>query len=277
MLNISIVLYRPKWEEEVIPLLQELLRIRNLRKIYLLDNTEPEYRKTETAAQKSTLAAQFGTDRLRYMAMGENLGYGRAHNIALRESAYYKTELHLVMNSDIRVKADDIDAMHDWMSAHPEVGQLMPKVLNPDGSQQYLAKRLPSPIDVFGRRFLPAWMIARRNERYELRDLDLSRPVNAPYLSGCFMLLRTKAAVEAGLFDERFFMYPEDIDLTRTIHRNYLTLYYPQWSIVHVHAQASYKNKHMLRIHIQNMCLYFTKWGWVFDREKRAFNRELSR
>ena len=228
MLNISIVLYRPKWEEEVIPLLQELLRIRNLRKIYLLDNTEPEYRKTETAAQKSTLAAQFGTDRLRYMAMGENLGYGRAHNIALRESAYYKTELHLVMNSDIRVKADDIDAMHDWMSAHPEVGQLMPKVLNPDGSQQYLAKRLPSPIDVFGRRFLPAWMIARRNKRYELRDLDLSRPVNAPYLSGCFMLLRTKAAVEAGLFDERFFMYPEDIDLTRTIHRNYLTLYYPQ-------------------------------------------------
>lgn len=95
MLNISIVLYRPKWEEEVIPLLQELLRIRDLRKIYLLDNTEPEYRKTETAAQKSTLAAQFGTDRLRYMAMGENLGYGRAHNIALRESAYYKTELHL--------------------------------------------------------------------------------------------------------------------------------------------------------------------------------------
>jgi GT2 family glycosyltransferase len=89
--------------------------VKNLRKIYLLDNTEPEYRKTETAAQKSTLAAQFGTDHLRYMAMGENLGYGRAHNIALRESAYYKTELHLVMNSDIRVKADDIDAMHDWM------------------------------------------------------------------------------------------------------------------------------------------------------------------
>ena len=277
MLNISIVLYRPKWEEEVIPLLQELLRIRNLRKIYLLDNTEPEYRKTETAAQKSTLAAQFGTDRLRYMAMGENLGYGRAHNIALRESAYYKTELHLVMNSDIRVKAEDIDAMHDWMSAHPDVGQLMPKVLNPDGSQQYLAKRLPSPIDVFGRRFLPAWMIARRNKRYELRDLDLSRPVNAPYLSGCFMLLRTKAAVEAGLFDERFFMYPEDIDLTRTIHRNWLTLYYPQWTIVHAHARISYKNKHMLWIHIQNMCRYFNKWGWLFDRERRTFNRELSR
>ena len=151
----------------------------------------------------------------------------------------------------------------------------MPRVVNPDGSQQYLAKRLPSPMDVFGRRFLPACLIARRNRRYELRDRDLSRPINAPYLSGCFMFLRTKSAVEAGLFDERYFMYPEDIDLTRTIHRHYLTLYYPAWTIVHDHAQASYKNKHMLRIHIQNMCRYFNKWGWFFDRERRLFNKNL--
>ena len=275
MLNISIVLYHPKWEEEVLPLLRELLRVKNLRKIYLLDNTEPEYRKSETAQQKETLSKQFGSAKLRYMAMEENMGYGRAHNLALRESAYYRTDLHLVMNSDIRVKAEDIDAMHDWMIANPKVGQLMPKVVNPDGTQQYLAKRLPSPLDVFGRRFLPECMMAKRNERYELRDLDLTRPVNAPYLSGCFMLLRTKAAVEAGLFDERYFMYPEDIDLTRTIHRNWLTLYYPEWTIVHAHARSSYKNKHMLRIHIQNMCRYFNKWGWFFDPERQTFNRSL--
>lgn len=275
MLNISIVLYHPKWEQEVLPLVEQLLQVKNLRKIYLLDNTEPEYRKTEMAKQKETLAAQFGTKQLRYMALTQNVGYGKAHNIALRESAYYKTDFHLVMNCDIRVKAEDIDAMHDWMLANPQVGQLMPKVLNPDGTQQYVAKRLPSPLDVFGRRFLPAWLIARRNKRYELRDMDLDRPINAPYLSGCFMLLRTQAAVEAGLFDERYFMYPEDIDLTRTIHRNWLTLYYPQWTITHAHARDSYNNKHMLRIHIQNMCRYFNKWGWLFDSERRRFNRSL--
>ena len=273
MVNISVVLYRPAWEQEVLPLVEELLRVKNLRKIYLLDNTEPDYRKTETAQQKETLAARFGSDKLRYMAMEKNLGYGRAHNIALRESAYYRTEFHLVINSDIRVKAEDIDAMHDWMLAHHEVGQLMPKVIYPDGTQQYLAKRLPTPLDVFGRRFLPACLMTRRNKRYELRDMDLSRPVNAPYLSGCFMFLRTQAAVEAGLFDERYFMYPEDIDLTRTIHRNWLTLYYPQWTITHAHARSSYKNRHMLWIHIQNMCRYFNKWGWFFDKERRLFNQ----
>ena len=261
MLNISIVLYHPKWEQEVLPLVTELLKVKNLRRIYLLDNSEAKSQKPIANSPK-----------IRYMHNGTNLGYGKAHNIAIRETAYEQTAFHLVMNSDIRVQAEDIDAMHDWMIANPQVGQLMPKVLNPDGSQQYLAKRLPSPLDVFGRRFLPAFLMKRRNRRYELRDLDLTRPINAPYLSGCFMLLRTKAVVEAGLFDERFFMYPEDIDLTRRIHRNYLTLYYPAWTIVHDHAQASYKNKHMLRIHIQNMCRYFNKWGWCFDRERQMFN-----
>ena len=263
MLNISIVLYHPNWEQEVLPLVEELLRVKSLHKLYLLDNSEARevYPKTVIKHPK-----------LRYMHMPSNLGYGRAHNVALRESAYRRIDLHLVLNSDIRVKAEDIDAMHDWMMGHPQVGQLMPKVLNPDGTQQFLAKRLPTPLDVFGRRFLPAWLMAKRNKRYELRDKDLERPINAPYLSGCFMLLRTQAAVEAGLFDERYFMYPEDIDLTRSIHRNWLTLYYPEWTIVHDHAQASYKNKHMLRIHIQNMCRYFNKWGWLFDKERRLFN-----
>ena len=242
MLNISIVLYHPKWEEEVNPLVEELKKVKCLQHLFLHDNTN------------------------------DNIGYGRAHNIEIRKTAQEKTEFHLVMNSDIRVKAADIDAMHDWMVAHPEVGLLMPKVLNPDGTQQYLAKRLPTPLDVFGRRFLPAAWIAKRNARYELRDLDLSQPVNAPYLSGCFMFLRTKAAVEAGLFDERYFMYPEDIDLTRSIHRKYLTLYNPAWTIVHEHERSSYKNKHMLRIHIQNMCRYFNKYGWFFDRERQTFN-----
>ena len=268
MLNISIVLYHPEWEQEVLPLLKELLRINNLRKIYLLDNSEKDWLKEHVDMQKSPIPS----DKIRYMAMPANLGYGKAHNIALRESAYHQTDLHLVMNSDIRVQAEDIDAMHDWMMVNPQVGQLMPRVLNPDGSQQYLAKRLPTPIDVFGRRFLPKSIMEKRNLRYELRDLNLNRPVNAPYLSGCFMLLRTQAAVEAGLFDERFFMYPEDMDLTRRIHRNYLTLYYPEWTITHAHAQASYKNKHMLRIHIQNMCRYFNNWGWFSDPERQTFN-----
>ena len=133
MLNISIVLYHPKWEQEVMPLVTELLKVQHLRKIYLLDNTEPSYSPqdgltAQAILQQSGLTAQAVSRKLRYMAMPSNLGYGKAHNIALRESAYQQTEVHLVMNSDIRVNAEDIDAMHDFMMAHPSVGQLMPRV-----------------------------------------------------------------------------------------------------------------------------------------------------
>ena len=263
-LNISIVLYHPQWEEEVIPLVEELLKVKSLRKIYLVDNSEHKADHPWLETKRS---------KLRYMFNGANLGYGSAHNVAIRESVFYKTTFHLVLNSDIQVKATDINQMVEWMAGYPEVGQLMPRVVNKDGQQQYLAKRLPSPWNVFARRFLPAWMTARSNRRYELRDLDLTRPINAPYLSGCFMLLRTEAVLEAGLFDERYFMYPEDIDLTRTIHRRWLTLYQPQWTIIHAHRQASYSDRRMLWIHIQNLCRYFNKHGWIWDKERWQMNK----
>ena len=93
MLNISIVLYHPRWEQEVLPLVEELLRVKNLRKLYLIDNSE----------EKSLIPNSLIPNRkLRYIFNGQNLGYGRAHNIALRESVFYKTPFHLVITATYR-------------------------------------------------------------------------------------------------------------------------------------------------------------------------------
>ena len=75
-------------------------------------------------------------------------------------------------------------------------------------------------------------------------------------------------------FDERFFMYSEDIGITRRIHRFFRTVYYQEVSVYHLHAAESYHSRRMLRIHIQTMIGYFNKWGWIFDGERRHFNRE---
>lgn len=246
----------------MLPLLDELLRTRCLGNIYLVDNSPESARRT------------FAQARIRYVHTGKNLGYGAAHNIAIRESIAGGTAFHLVMNSDIIVRAEDIDALYAFMEAHDEVGQLMPHVTYPDGRTQYLCKLLPTPMDVFGRRLLPGWMNARRNARYELRHTGYDHPMNVPYLSGCFMFLRTEALARVDMFDERYFMYPEDIDLTRRIHRDYVTLYYPDVTIVHNHAQGSYHNLRLLWIHIVNMCRYFNKWGWICDAERSRINRQ---
>ena len=266
MVNISIVLYYPKWEE-VIPLIQTLLKAETVRNIYLIDNS-PEEASAEW--QKKAVSSR----KIHYIWNdGENLGYGRGHNIALRESVWLKTKYHLVMNADIEVKAEDIDRLHNFMEHNPNVGSCMPRVVYPNGELQYVCKLLPSPWDVFTRRFLPAFIGKKRNERYELRASGYNRIMNVPYLSGCFMFLRTEAALKARLFDERYFMYPEDIDLTRTIHRHYLTLFVPDITIVHHHAKSSYKSFRMMWIHAINMCRYFNKWGWFFDAERREMNR----
>ena len=261
LLNISIVLYKTP-QEEWETLVRELLRAKSVNAVYLVDNS-PEPIEGYTWGQ-----------RVHYMHSDRNVGYGAAHNVAIRETIYDEVPFHLVINSDIQVSAQAIDNLTDVMLVNSAVGQLMPNVVNSKGEIQYLCKLLPTPIDLLRRIVLgKRGKDSKRNARFELRDLDHSRPINVPYLSGCFMLLRTEALLKAGLFDERFFMYPEDIDLTRRIHRDYLTLYYPSETVVHAHRQASYHNVKMLWIHATNMARYFCKWGWLFDSERRLFNR----
>ena len=115
----------------------------------------------------------------------------------------------------------------------------------------------------------------KRMDRFQLKFTNYSIPINAPYLSGCFMFFRVDALRKVGLFDERFFMYPEDIDITRRIHREYKTMFYPEVTIIHDHAAASYQSLKMLKIHMINMIRYFNKWGWFWDRERKEMNRKL--
>ena len=87
------------------------------------------------------------------------------------------------------------------------------------------------------------------------------------------MVFRSTVFSDVGLFDERFFMYPEDIDITRRVHRKYATVFYPYEKVIHDHGRASYKSVRMLFIHIRNMVKYFNKWGWFFDNERRRMNK----
>ena len=260
MLNVSIVLYRPDWEQ-VSALTHALLQSQRVNRVYWIDNSS-----------QATEQLPLQSERIQYQHNPTNLGYGAAHNIAIRESIYDNIPFHLVINPDIILDAKELDRMLDFVSQNPLVGSLMPKVTYPNGQLQYLCKLLPTPLDVFGRRFLPASWIAQRNYQYEMRASGYDKIMNIPYLSGCFMLLRTEAVKQARFFDERFFMYPEDMDLTRRIHRNYLTAYFPHATIIHNHEKASYKSLKMLWIHMVNMCRYFNKWGWFRDKERQLFN-----
>jgi len=138
-------------------------------------------------------------------------------------------------------------------------------------------KLLPSPIDLFARRFLGRAgkaLFKRRWDQYELRDLDLNVVREIPSLSGCFMFMRASVLQETGLFDERYFMYLEDVDLCRRIGRVSQTVFYPYVSIVHGYAKGSYQDSRLLKYHISSAIKYFSKWGWFYDPEREQLNRK---
>jgi GT2 family glycosyltransferase len=214
------------------------------------------------------------SDKIRYIH-SENVGYGSAHNIAIRESIRIGATYHVVLNPDIYFNPGTIEELEKYMTANPDVGQIMPKVFYPNGELQYLCKMVPTPMDLIFKRFLPTRLTRKSMHKFQLRFTGYDKIMNVPYLSGCFMMFRVAAFEKVGLFDERFFMYPEDIDITRRMHEHYRTVFYPNVSIVHAHAAASKTNMKMLKIHIVNMIKYFNKWGWMFDKKRREINKQL--
>ncbi|HWM69759.1 MAG TPA: glycosyltransferase family 2 protein [Steroidobacteraceae bacterium] len=213
--------------------------------------------------------------RVSYYFANANLGYGRAHNIAVR-AAKDRARYNLVMNTDITYEPGTVLRLVDVMDSSPRVGLTGPKVLYPDGTLQYVCRLLPTPANLFLRRFLPwASMTQRADELYELRWWDHASVANIPYFQGSFMLLRTPLCNAIGGFDERFFLYGEDIDLTRRIHQVAQTLYIPDARITHEYRRYS---NHSLRgtwHGVLNNCRYFNKWGWFFDRERKIINEQV--
>ncbi|MFH0976573.1 MAG: glycosyltransferase family 2 protein [Spirochaetota bacterium] len=261
----SVVIYKNE-PEQIRLLLSCLLDTKIISRIYLIDNSPDKI-------SASTLKLP---QKCEYIFTGSNIGYGAGHNIAIRKSLALNSKYHLVVNPDISFKKGTLEKVLKYMDEHPDTGLLMPKILYPDGSTQYLCKLLPTPFDWIFRRFLPIKKyVEKRNNLFELRFSGYDKIMVVPYLSGCFMCFRTDALKETGLFDEKIFMYGEDTDITRRIYQYYKTIYYPFAEAVHEFHKESYKNIKLLLVHIKSAIYYFIKWGWFFDRERREINKEV--
>lgn len=238
-----------------------------IQTIYIIDNSPTEELKEYVLSL---------SDKVKYQHSGGNIGYGGAHNIAIKRSIEQGEKYHVVLNPDITFDDSVIPALERYMDENEDAGSIMPLVKYPDGEIQYLCKLQATPLDLFGRRFIPfkSW-INKRNEKYELHHSDYNKILNAPCLSGCFMFLRNSALEDIGLFDDSFFMYLEDYDLYKRMHKKYKTIFYPHVYIVHDHKKESFKSKKMMFVHIKSAIHYFNKWGWFFDKDRREANKAV--
>jgi len=237
-------------------------------KLYLIDNSSTDDLKTLKSVDQ----------RIEYIFNNANLGYGAGHNIAIRKNMDNGVAFHLVLNPDVYFEAGTIEKILEYMQKNEDTGHLMPKVLYPNGDLQYLCRLLPTAIDLFVRRFVPIKSLIKKiDERYELTFFDYKHVEEIPFLSGCFMFLRTDTLKKSGLFDEKFFMYMEDADLTRRIGNIAKTVVYPEVTIYHEYQRGAHKSKRLLWIFIHSVFIYFNKYGWFFDKVRRQRNNNLLR
>ena len=203
-----------------------------------------------------------------------NLGYGSGHNVAISKSIDEGASYHVVLNPDIYWDGDVIGSLKDYMESNPDCGLVMPKITYPNGDTQFLCKLLPTPMDLIGRRFIPVKKYQSKHDyNYELHWTGYDKVMEVPSLSGCFMFMRCSTLKETGGFDERYFMYAEDLDLCRRIGEKSKTMFYPHVSVVHEYEKGSYKNKKLLKYHIKSVIKYFNKWGWFFDKKRKEKNK----
>lgn len=265
-LLISVVLYH-NTAEQVKKLLQSTDIGGIALKLVFVDNTPGG-----TDFMKEMLLPAYSE----YRSLPQNVGYGRAHNQVINNPDF-DSDYHLVLNPDVYFDPQVLNELTRYMDRHEKVGLLMPKVTWPNGEDQGLRKLLPAPFDLIFRRFLAGnlqKLATKRMEKYQLSHLDNSKPLDVPVLSGCFMFCRAKWLREIGGFDPRFFLYLEDVDLSRRMLQKGINRYWPGVHIVHEYQKGSYRGGKHLRLHIRSAFQYFNKHGWIFDTFRKKVNKK---
>jgi GT2 family glycosyltransferase len=251
-LGVSIVLYKMP-VAEILPLVRELLA-QGTRQIYLVDNSPKGF---------DAFAGWTPPARVVTISTQQNLGYGRAHNLAIRDSVR-RHDYHLVCNPDITLGERTLRKLNELMEGRREVGLCMPRIVDPKGELQYLCKLAPSPLDFVLRRVSPGSWFGRQRAAFEMRTdpTAYEREMSPDFLSGCFMFFRSEVLAKLNGFDDRYWMYLEDLDISRRCKRIAGTLYYPNETITHVHAMGSHKSVRLFLAICRSAIRYFNTFGW---------------
>ena len=210
-----------------------------------------------------------------YIFSGDNLGYGKGNNVAINKYVG-QAKYFLISNLDIEFTIESIKQLIDRADMIGEFGVLMPKISYRSGENQYLCKLLPTPMNLFGRRFLKFMKkhIEKENKTYEYRFTNYDIDMEVPYLSGCFMFTKYENLINENGFDKRYFMYLEDTDLSRRMFK-YKNYYIANIEVFHDFKKESHKSKKMTLAHMKSAVQYFNKWGWLFDKERKKINKEM--
>lgn len=212
----------------------------------------------DNASCDGTVQKLKSVEDIKVVSTGSNLGFGKAHNLALKGSL---GKYHAVINPDITLNTDVIAQLVDFLEDNPDTVMVTPKILNSDGTVQQLPKRKPSFKYMYlGRlsKFIKPFKKFR--DEYTMANTVFDSPADIDFCTGCFFVIRSDVFKKLGGFDENMFMYMEDADLTRRAKNYGRTVYYPDVGVTHIWERNSAKSLKYLLIHFKSSLYYFVKW-----------------
>lgn len=222
-------------------------------KIFVVDNLSTD----RTISIVKTIQKDFTNVKLIQSAV--NNGFGAGNNQVL---PFLDSDYHILINPDITIsKEDTLNKMILYMQSHPSVGLLSPKILNVDGSVQKLYKHNPSVLDM-ALRFISPKFMKKRQSWFVHDETKYGQRGLIENASGAFMFFRTTTFKKVGGFDEKYFMYMEDADITRKVNQVSTAMFIPETVVIHEWQRNSHRKIKYIIIMIHSMTIYFKKWGW---------------
>jgi GT2 family glycosyltransferase len=208
-----------------------------------------------------------------FLTTSRNLGYGRAVNWAATALAHQAINHGVppapwlaALNTDLTWVEGSFEGLLLWLSGEPSVVLAVPQIRNPAGEVQHLCKTDPTVMALLSRRFVPSWLkpewLQQLDRRYVMASSQLDRVLDVEYLSGCCMVIRRCAFESVGGFDERFFLYLEDADLTRSLRKKGRCVHVPVMQITHAWGRGNHRSFWLTAVNLASAWLYFRKWGW---------------
>ena len=218
--------------------------------LYVIDNASPE-----KIGEK--LMASF--EKPHYILLDENVGFGKGHNKVLDR---INSKYHFIINPDIVINEKTITDMCKFMDEHPDCSISCPKVLNPDGSVQYLAKRRPSLSALLSRR-IHKGTFKKIEDKYLAMEKDHNKSFEAEFCTGCFSVLRTDVFKKIKGFDPQYFLYFEDADITMEAKKYGKAYYNADATVVHMWHRETEKSFKPFMLQLRSMFIYMKKWGYT--------------
>lgn len=228
--------------------------------LYLVDNASPDGsgEVLAEAARSGELGIGSGQS-VRVMRLERNVGFGSGHNTVLPQLA---SDFHFILNPDIRLEEDTLSGLADWLREHPEAVMARPELHFPNGEVQSLPLRRCSLRPMIYRQLPFMRFLQKYNDEYLMKDCDLSKPVEIQFCTGSFAAVRTSAFKAVGGFDEKYFMYVEDADLSQKMLTQGKLYLVPQCRAIHAWHRAAHRSLKPCLQQTGSLMRYFYKWGF---------------